>query len=204
MATVFRDPLITRFERAYPSAAAQAQPWRGSNIALLTVVVAGVPIIPMLWPNPYVPPMANSLRTWFNFQTTPITTPVMGFDWVNTRSFALQRPQEYPPNVALLGTTPAVLPAGFRSALDQPNPQRPDRFGVYRAQSFPNFTVLPQPNTQPFTNFEWPVPVGPMYSVALRIFSTDIFIGNRLPPPGVAGSWNTLSISILAAHRIGF
>src|ERR1041385_1115581 len=128
MATIFRSPLFTRIERSNPHAAAQARSYGGSNIALLTaVVVVGAPTIPPLWPNPYVPPMANSLRTWFNFQTTPITTPVAGFDWVNTRSVTLPQAPFSFPNVALLTTLPPALPVGTRSGLDQPNPQLPDR-----------------------------------------------------------------------------
>lgn len=204
MATIFRPPLITRIERQNPSAAAQTPAQGGSNLVLLTAVVVVQPTFPPLWPNPTPVRWPVDLRTWFNFQTTPITIPVAGFDFVNTRSYV--RPQEptLVPNVTLLAQPAATLPPGVLAGLDQPNPMRPDRFGVYRHPQFPNFTVLPQPNTQPFLNVDWPVPRGPQYSVVLRSFSDDVYIANRLPPPGVAETMNTLSISILASQRLGF
>lgn len=205
MATILRLPLITRIERANPSAAANAQPWRGSNIALLTaVVVVSQPPFSPLWPNPTPVRWPNDLRTWFNFQTTPITTPATGFDFINTRSATPPQQPYVTPNVTLRSTLPPSIPPGVLGSYDQPNPQRPDRFRVFRFPQFPNFKVLPQPNTKPFFNAEWPVPRGPVYSITFRTFLGTMDITSRLPPPGTATSMNTLSISILASHRIGF
>jgi len=171
---------------------------------LLTAVVVVQPIFPPLFQNPTPPRWSNDLRTWFNFQTTPITTPVTGFDFVNTRSSLPPQQPYVTPNVALSTTLPPAIPAGVAGSYDQPNPQLPDRFRVFRFPQYPNFQVLPQPNAQPFCNVDWPVPKGPTYPMSLRVLTGSMDLGDRLPPPGVAEVMNTLSISILASNRIGF
>lgn len=203
MANIPRAPLITRIEPKYPSAAAQMQPWRGLNVALFGAVLAAAPIIPKAWPNPLIPRYPVDLRTWFNFQTTAITTPVSGFDWINTRSAIQPQAQIYFPNVALLTTITPPLPAGVRGSFDQPNPTLPDRFSYFRWQQYPNFTVLPKGNAKPFLNVDWPNPKAPIYSVALRWEYNQLYIVNRIPVGGTSYP-NTLSISVLSIHRIGF